>query len=121
MGVFLQNSEQLQSIPERTFFAYASRVNNRGRGEWRDWSPRGVKRLCCVNGHRPFICQRLTHGRRCTCVTHNSKLANSEQGSAANKIKPLGAITFTKVTTVQPAYTNMFSHLGLDCDTVSIL
>lgn len=38
--------------------------------------------LCCVNGHRAFICHYLTHGRRCTCVTHNSKQLNSALGRA---------------------------------------
>lgn len=55
------------------------------------WGGKGVEErlvaswgtsLCCVNGHRAFICQYLTHGRRCTCVTHNSKQLNSAQGRA---------------------------------------
>lgn len=55
------------------------------------WGGKGVEErlvaswgtsLCCVNGHRAFICHYLTHGRRCTCVTHNSKQLNSAQGRA---------------------------------------
>lgn len=29
-----------------------------------------VTSLCCVNGRWAFICQYLTHGRRCGSVTH---------------------------------------------------
>lgn len=65
-----------------------------------------VTSLCCVNGRRAFICQYLTHGRRCGSVTHKStiKQYNTRWGktvrvhgikcsfflslSAAQKIKP---------------------------------
>lgn len=30
--------------------------------------------LCCVNGRWAFICQYLTPGRRCGCVTHQSTI-----------------------------------------------
>lgn len=33
-----------------------------------------VTSLCCVNGRWAFICQYLTHGRRCGCVTHKSTI-----------------------------------------------
>lgn len=41
-----------------------------------------VTSLCCVNGRSPFICQYLTHGRRCGSVTHKStiKLYNAGWG-----------------------------------------
>lgn len=33
-----------------------------------------VTSLCCVNGRWAFICQYLTHGRRCGSVTHKSTI-----------------------------------------------
>lgn len=65
-----------------------------------------VTSFCCVNGRWAFICQYLTHGRRCGCVTHKSTIKpyNARWGktvtehgikygfflslSAAQKIKP---------------------------------
>lgn len=36
--------------------------------------PSRVTSLCCVNGRWAFICQYLTHGRRCGSVTHKSTI-----------------------------------------------
>lgn len=65
-----------------------------------------VTSLCCVNGRWAFICQYLTHGRRCGSVTHKTTIKpyNARWGktvtehgikysfflslSAAQKIKP---------------------------------
>lgn len=43
-----------------------------------------VTSLCCVNGRSAFICHYLTHGRRCSSVTHKStiKLYNAGWGNS---------------------------------------
>lgn len=46
------------------------RTNRRGGGSAA--ALRGTS-LCCVNGCWAFIWQCLTHGRRCTWMSHNSK------------------------------------------------
>lgn len=77
-------------IGRQILLAISGRGKNKGRQKKTErWGAKGVKErlvaswgtsLCCVNGHRAFICHYLTHGRRCTCVTHNSKQLNSTQG-----------------------------------------
>lgn len=39
-------------------------------------SRRGGPALCCGNGCWAFLWQRLTHGRRCTRMSHNSELGS---------------------------------------------
>lgn len=54
----------------QNYFFPLLRTNRRGGGSsaaLRDTS------LCCVNGCWAFIWQYLTHGRRCTWMSHNSK------------------------------------------------
>lgn len=92
------DSESLQLIWDsgetgsEILFTINARGKNKGRTKKTErWGGKGVEErlvaswgtsLCCVNGHRAFICHYLTHGRRCTCVTHNSKQLNSAQGRA---------------------------------------
>lgn len=46
-----------------------------------------VTSLCCVNGRWAFICQYLTHGRRCGSVTHRRtiKRYNARWGKTATE------------------------------------
>lgn len=52
-------------------FFFLFRTNKRGGGR-SSAALRGTS-LCCVNGCWAFIWQYLTHGRRCTWMSHNSK------------------------------------------------
>lgn len=43
-----------------------------------------VTSLCCVNGRRAFICQYLTHGRRCGSVAYKSTIKQYNAGWGGN-------------------------------------